>query len=222
MYFKIPIWCETCTFCINGKEADIKVIKNGYAEIHNNWNDGDRITIKFTAKPNIIHINDKDASSQYPLAFSYGALLFSLPIPEKWTSITGNPNTPLLDDWSWFDVVPDMKPHAPEDELYESLSRVREKTVWNVAVNERMTSDSIKITEKEDTGYVWSNPMVTMKLEGYKAPLAYAPYIDRTAELYGEYQDVTHPVTLELVPYGCTNLRITYFPRANMKNMQNK
>ena len=56
--------------------------------------------------------------------------------------------------------------------------------------------------------------MVKLTLQGYKAPLAYAPYIDRAAPLYGAYQEVRQPVKLELVPYGCTNLRITYFPRA--------
>ena len=35
--------------------------------------------------------------------------------------------------------------------------------------------------------------------------------------VYGDKQYVTDKLPLTLVPYGCTNLRITYFPIADLK-----
>ena len=47
----------------------------------------------------------------------------------------------------------------------------------------------------------------------------------RTFEPFGDKQSVTEEMNLTLVPYGCTNLRITYFPKAGkkieLKNMEN-
>ncbi len=214
LYFRIPQWSEGFTLAVNGEALNLQTEESGYVKVARTWTDGDVVSLTFAASPKVVHIDDKDASGQYPLAFTYGALLFALPIPEKWTPIAGSPNTPLPQGWTWYNAVPDFRQDDPSLEVYDSMSRVRERTPWNVAVDEQISSEELRVCEQETSGYVWENPQIKLCLQGYKAPLAYAPYIDRTAELYGAYQEVTHPVDVELVPYGCTNLRITYFPRA--------
>ena len=57
--------------------------------------------------------------------------------------------------------------------------------------------------------------MIKLHMTGYKAPYMVAPYPEKTFETFGKYQYVTEKVFLELVPYGCTNLRLTYFPKAD-------
>lgn len=69
----------------------------------------------------------------------------------------------------------------------------------------------------EPNGYAWENPMIKLHTHCYKAPYLTAPYANKTLEPFEKYQTVTDEIPLELVPYGCTNLRITYFPRANLK-----
>lgn len=214
LYFRIPQWSEGYTLSVNGEVLSVQADQSGYALISRVWTDGDVILLSFAASPKVVHIDDGDASGQYPLAFTYGALLFALPIPEQWNPIPGNPNTPLPKDWTWYAAVPDFEIEEPDEETYDAMSRARERTPWNVAVDEHISAEELHVREQETAGYVWENPLLKLCLKGYKAPLAYAPYIDRTAELYGAYQEVTHPVEVELVPYGCTNLRITYFPRA--------
>lgn len=203
---------------INGEVLNIQPEKNGYVKVARAWVDGDEVLLKFSASPKVLHIDDTDASGQHPLAFTYGALLFALPIPERWTPITGSPNTPLPQGWTWYNAEPDFNPHEPGEEIFDAMGRVRERTPWNVAVDEQISSAELHVCEQEATGYVWENPRLKLCLQGYKAPLAYAPYVDRTAELYGAYQEVTRPIEVELVPYGCTNLRITYFPRAKKES----
>jgi hypothetical protein len=85
---------------------------------------------------------------------------------------------------------------------------------WNVAVDENLDPEAVKIEEHEGW-YVWENPPLTLTLPGYKALYSYAPYIQKTHEVYQAPIDVQGELTLNLVPYGCTCLRITCFPRAN-------
>ena len=60
-------------------------------------------------------------------------------------------------------------------------------------------------------------PPIRLSLPAYRAPLASAPYARRAFLPYGDRLDVTEPLTLTLVPYGATNLRITYFSRADLE-----
>jgi len=50
----------------------------------------------------------------------------------------------------------------------------------------------------------------------YKALYSYPPYPRKTMDLYTGPVDVHMEQEIELVPYGCTNLRISYIPRARL------
>jgi len=159
-------------------------------------------------------LNDADSWRHYPIVFEYGPLVFSLPLPEVWYPIPGNPRTPLPEGWSWYNLAPELKRDERGD-VYEQQGWRKHNISWNVAVDAALDPDLIKVEEHEG-GYVWENPQITLTLPGYKALYSYAPYIQRTYEVYQSPIDVQGELTLKLVPYGCTGLRISYFPRANV------
>lgn len=59
--------------------------------------------------------------------------------------------------------------------------------------------------------------MIKLHTHCYKAPYLWPLYPQKTYEPLEDYQYVTDKLELTLEPYGCTNLRITYFPKARLK-----
>ena len=87
----------------------------------------------------------------------------------------------------------------------------------NIESNGTMKYGYLSAEELEEKGYVWEKPLIKLHTECYKAPYLYPPYPIRTLEPAGDKHTVTEKLPLVLEPYGCTNLRISYFPRADLK-----
>ena len=212
---KIPAWSQDYTVEVNGETVDAP-ISDGFATVTRAWHIGDTVTIRFVATVETVVVDDSDKSSKHPLAIRYGALLFAYHIPEKWIPIKGNPMTPLPDGWSWYNVEPDFK-EADVSDPHEQLGLRREQITWNVALDEHLSAKDFTVEELPADGYVWENPPIRLHTHCYKAPYLYPPYPPKTYEMIEPYQYVTDRLPLVLEPYGCTNLRITYFPKADLK-----
>ena len=212
--FRIPSWCAGFSVAINGEEAPGDKTSGSWFAIDRNWNDGDIIRLHLPMKVKLNRLNDADSWRHHPLTVEYGPLVFSLPIPEVWTQTKGNPRTPLPEGWHWYNVTPELIWDERGD-VYEQQGWRKHNIGWNVAIDELLDPASI-VVEKHEGGYVWENPQLTLTLPGYKALYSYAPYIQKTHEVYQAPIDVQGELTLKLVPYGCTCLRISCFPRANV------
>lgn len=216
VFLKIPEWAIGYEIKINGKIISASKNSDGYAEVHKKWDADDRIEIFFDAEIKVIRVDDSDCAKKYPIAIKYGALLYSYHIPEEWEEIEGTPTTPLPEGWHWYNVNPTFTP--PDTADYHDAYGMRKDVIsWNVALDENLTANDITVEECETDGYAWESPYIKLHTHCYKAPYLCAPYPRRTFEPFEDKQYVTHKLPLTLVPYGCTNLRITYFPIADLK-----
>lgn len=213
---KVPAWSKGFTVKVNGKEENFAV-EDSFVAVRKTWKKGDTVEISFKAEVEVVTVDDSDAGSKYPLAVKYGALVFAFHVPERWQAVRGNPMTPLPEGWSWWEIHPTYV-DADIEEIHERIGMRRHQYSWNIAVDENWSANDFEIEEIEPCGYAWSNPMIKLHTHCYKAPFLTAPYQNKTLEPFEKYQTVTEKIPLELVPYGCTNLRITYFPRANLKD----
>ncbi|MBR6058158.1 MAG: glycoside hydrolase family 127 protein [Victivallales bacterium] len=203
IFCKKPYWCKNWSVSVNGVEG---------AELKRTWSDGDTIDVTLEMVPRVSRVHD--LSKNYPLTLQWGALTFSLPIPERWNNLgNGHARTPLPEGWAWYGVSPVI--NEKPTPMFENMGYRKEFISWNVALDEKNVTMTMEETEPD--GYVWEKPPVKMRVNAYKAPFAYAPYPTKTSEVYEAELDVTYPLDIELVPYGCTALRITYFPRAKME-----
>ncbi len=222
LFLKIPTWSKGYRITVNGVPCPAERNENGFAPIEREWHKGDTVELCFDAEVEILHVDDTDCANKHPLAIKYGALLFAYHIPETWEAIPGCPMTPLPEGYSWWNVNPYYKPIKCDDP-FEVAGTRRECITWNIALDERLTKQDVEVEEIgiADGAYAWEAPMIKLHTHCYKAPDLCASYPHRTFEPFGEYQCVTRRLPLTLVPYGCTNLRITYFPKADPSSVDN-
>ena len=215
LQFRVPQWCTGMELAVNGEAVTVTAAQGEYQPICRTWQDGDTVTLRLPMAVGIFKIDDADCAGKFPMAFEYGPLLFSLHIPEKWTEVPGIPNTPLPEGWHWYKVTPpntnDERADPNEREGFRKF-----KTCFNVAVDETLRPEDVQVELCQDAGYVWETPQVKLRVPGYKALLSYPPYLKKTIDPYFAPMPVHGELELELVPHGCTNLRITYFPRAKL------
>ena len=216
LFLRIPAWCEGYTVTVNGTETPAEKNESGYAPIRRSWQVGDRVEIAFAASVRVLRVDDTDCAGKHPMAFSYGALLFSYHIPERWKPIKGHPVTPLPEGWSWYDVKPVFEEPKGSDP-HENIGNRRYAYTWNVAMDEALCPEDVSVEERITHGYAWEDPPIRLRVPCYKAPYLYATYPHRSFEPIGARQFVTEKQEITLEPYGCTNLRVTYFPLADLE-----
>jgi hypothetical protein len=215
---RIPTWAEGYTVTLNGDKKETRE-EAGFACLSHSFCAGDMVDIRFETKVRLLSVNDDCYARKHPLAVRYGPLLYSYHIPEDWQIYTPRFPTKAATAGEKYMVWATFDPASGAD-AYEQRGRKRDKIGWNVALDEGMTHEDFVIEEREAAGYVWEDPPVRLHTRAYKAIYHCPPYPYKTFEPYGEYLHVTHELPITLVPYGCTNLRVTYFPKADISTLK--
>ena len=221
VYLKIPRWAVGYTVTLDGAPLAVEPNALGYAEVRSDFSTRRVISIEFRFEVEVVHVNDGDASNKRPIAFRYGALVFSYHVPEKWRVTTDRAVTPLPEGWSWYNVHPHYEEPTGGDH-YDNVGRRRNNFTWSVAVDENIRPEDVTVEEIDAEGYVWETPRITLRLPCYHAPFLCSAYPRKTYEPFMDKQYVTYATERTLVPYGCTNLRVTYFPRAELDGFGEK
>jgi len=210
LHFRIPAWCRTARLMVNGNAVPGVRKPNSYAVISRMWRSGDKISLVLPMEVKIIEVNDRAFSHKLPLAVERGPLLFCLPIKPVWKEIPGNPLTPLPKGWSWFEALPTKKTISGE-------YRFGEACTWNYALSrsvlERRNAMRV-VVRKTGAALPWERSPVAIRVPARRYLSAFAPYTRSNVEIYASPDGLCQKdETVDLVPYGCTNLRVAYFPR---------
>ena len=217
--FRIPAWCDSPRAVLNGEE--IALSSDGYAKVAHAFSDGDVFVLTLPMQVRIYEMQDDDRLSMHPLSVFRGPLLYSLPVPEIWQGWPGHSATPLPEGWQWYNVHPVIPPSGLD--VYDDMGMRRRLITWNAALAEGLSADEITVTDNGADGYPWENSPISLSVPGYRAPYSYAPYPQKTLDPYVQngYAYVDEEMPLTLIPYGCTALRISCFPKAKAE-MVNK
>ncbi len=193
---RLPAWCEEPVVTVNGDRADLSVQEKGFAVVNRQWEAGDQVVVTFPMEVR--------ASTWYnnAQAVEYGPLIFALKVEEDWRIATD-------------DEAREIK--------YEPVGEFDRKEVypasdWNYALvlDEEDLQSSFEIIKQEDVAlqpFTLSNAPITMKVKAQQVPqwklkgnVVPEPPYSPIAE------DESLQTEVELVPYGCTRIRITQMP----------
>ena len=196
LYFRIPKWCSQAKVLVNGEVACDQPNAGEAVRLERKWNKGDVVTLDFPMEVTISHWWDGST------VVERGPLLYSLRMEEKWEKhefeadyngkygkyyYTCVSDTP----WNYGFRLKDMKP-------------------------EKM-GENFKVEVRENNGsYPWNleNAPVSIKAKAVviKPWKEYNGSTGQIAYFREDGDDTGEEVWIELVPYGCTTLRITEVP----------
>lgn len=215
LHLRIPAWCKSPAAFVNGEEAALTMEESGYAKLEAVLSAGDTVELKLHMEISVSRLDDSDSSSKYPIVIERGPLVYALPIETEWLPYPGRPITPLPEGWHWYNAAFKMTEKDTVDDA--SIFRFFYHAPWNKAIDEKITPDQIRVVERESTGYVWEDPPISLEVPLYFSKYCYTFLSPKMSEAWGV------PVAVEgeaeyvgMVPHGCTNLRITCLPRADV------
>jgi DUF1680 family protein len=187
-HLRIPAWCKKGEIRVNGEK--LQEAKGGQVvKIDRIWKDGDEITLTLPMEVSVERWNENAVSIER------GPLTYALKIEEEWKKVKNN--DPYGD---YFEVLPQSPwnyalMNVKKEDWQKAFKVVKKSSVsdkpWNI------NNAPIEIEAKAVLLPDWT------MYNGSAGPLPYSPL---------QMPENGKPVSVTLIPYGCTTLRIAEFP----------
>lgn len=195
--FRIPEWCEGAEIAVNGLRIKAPCGAGEIVTLRRTWSNGDVITLHFPMSVTCGRWYDNSA------VIERGPLLYALKMNEKWTRKETDASEKVkYGDW-YYEVTSDSP--------------------WNYCLSSKTISEKglaescvIIRNDVDPTLYPWTleNAPLSIKIPArtmpdwtvYRGSAGHVQYFTQQGGVLGEER------MIELIPYGCTTLRITEFP----------
>ena len=188
---RVPQWCSNPRILVNGESNDFQVVDQTVT-LNRVWKKGDKITLQLPMEIRTSRWYERS------IAVERGPLLFALKIDEEWAEVK-------KDSW--------------EDTFYE----VYPKSAWNYGIPRRtLKTNDFTVEVRELNGDMpWNldNAPISIYTTAKLVP-HWKEYNGNTGKLpkspWPHRELGTEEEKIELVPYGCTTLRISQFPEVDI------
>jgi len=204
LLLRIPAWCNRAGIKVNGAVFSSKANTGSWAEVHRTFRDGDIVEVMFT------HRVKKVRGPEKGVAYTWGPLVFSLPIGERRrVEKSDKRSSSTFPAWS-------MVPSSPWN--YGILPGNRSKLIVSRCSGNPWAPGSAPVRLKIEARRIPGWKMKAIKklrirrgewFKELKGDLRFTPALPPDAQRKKRSRKVEE---LELVPLGATNLRVTWFP----------
>jgi len=194
---RIPQWCEGASISVNGEPYDGELLAGSLVTLRRRWSSGDVLLLTLPQNVQVTRWWEGSA------VVERGALVYALKMDETWTR-KEFPESAARNYGPWYWEVSSDSP-------------------WNYALHGWMfmkpesIAEQFKVVENErGENYPWNvqNAPVSIFAQARRIP-AWHEYNGNCGPIQYEIQgrqECGDEETIELIPYGCTTLRITEFP----------
>lgn len=198
LYIRVPAWCTSASVMVNGHATDAELHAGEYAKLSAEWQSGDVITLTFPADFTATLTDNNSVSIRR------GAVLFALEIQERWKKITYNPNNwNLTRDYPSYNITPTSDwNYALENFNFQDIAS--NFTVIRNPITDQMQyqlSDAPIVLEAK-----------AREVKDWKLNTDYHIAGDTPVSPVTPNRLGNETVTVRLVPYSHTRLRITLIP----------
>lgn len=192
-HLRIPGWCKKAVVKINGKTYE-EPAGNTIVKINREWKTGDVIEVQLP-----MHIF-RNTWYENATSVERGPITYALKIAEEWKEVK-NEKDPIEYGDTYYEVYPKTPWNygllrVPDDKLEAAFTITQKKQVTNYPWNPESAPIELKTRAKRIPSWQIYN--------GMTGPIPYS--ITYGLETEKEPEEIT------LIPYGCTNLRISEFP----------
>ncbi|MEJ7738500.1 MAG: beta-L-arabinofuranosidase domain-containing protein [Chitinophagaceae bacterium] len=192
-HLRIPEWCKKAVVKINGQPYQ-ELVGDTIVKINREWKSGDVVELQLP-----MHIF-KNTWYENSVSVERGPIVYALKIGEDWKSVK-NEKDPIDFGDTYYEVHPKTPwnyglIHVPSDKLQEAFTIIKKGDASPYPWNPESAPIEIRAKAKRIPSWKIYNDMT--------GPIPFS--IMYGIETEKETEDIT------LIPYGCTNLRISQFP----------
>jgi hypothetical protein len=188
LLLRIPLWAAGAHVTVNGGAAQ-PALPGKFHRIEREWRGGDTVLLTLPMRP-VVYPRPRQT-----VAVSRGPLVYALKIGEEWRRIHADQPHRELPHGDW--------------EIYPT-------TPWNyaLAIDRAHPERSLTFEQRPMTGLPFApdRAPVAAHVKGKRVPGWQAVNGSAPMWLGGPATSAEPPADLTLIPYGCTNLRVTEFP----------